>query len=132
MATSYTEGKTIGDVVRYQLPHGFCCEIVTLEDAEQVYVGSPLDKTGGGGGGAIKITNGNEANADAISLEAKTDAGSGTDTVLALVRGPAIVNADQLTLETSVTKAELLSVFEALNILLRDEPSLTQEGPIES
>jgi hypothetical protein len=125
MATSYTEGRRVDDVVRMELPQAYCREVITLDKAVAAKIGSPLDLDGSNGNGGL-IANGAEANADAIALENVTAPADATAKCLALVRGPAIVDGDQLELAADVTKAELKAPLKAIGIMLRDEPTITE------
>jgi hypothetical protein len=119
---SDTIGKKIGDFLRYELPHEYCRARITVAKSQTVVIGAVLDRDGATQ--ASPIANGSEANADAIALEDCTTGAGATGTVLALVRGPAIIDGDQLVLAANVTVAELVAPLLALGILVRTEPTI--------
>jgi len=117
------EEKRVGDVVRWMVNKEFCCEALTLKAAtpQSVEVGSPLrDNTG-----YILVANGQEANATAIALENVEVTGS--EKVLCLVRGPAIVNPSQMHFETDVAWSEVAAYFLALKILGIAQPTYSTQ-----
>lgn len=120
MATTQTKG--VGDIVAYETPLEYCRKRITVATSQTVKVGSPLDLNGGASSNAGVITSGNEANADAIALEAATTSGS-TTTIMALVRGPCVVNASELVLETSVTLATVVTALLSAGIIARTQPT---------
>jgi len=123
--TPKTEPTHVGDVVKYETPFNFCRKKLTLKAAttQSVEVGSPLrDNTG-----YILVANGQEANATAIALEAVE--ATGGEEIVCLVRGPAVIDADRLHLETGVSWSELEPYFAALGILAREEPDKLTTGP---
>lgn len=118
-----TEAKRIEDIVAAVWNRSHCFALVPIGESVAVTPGTPLDQSGGTGGASL-VTNGNEANVDAIALETVTSAGVGDNpNCLCIVRGPANVNADQLVLQASVTAAELKPYLLALGILLVNEPA---------
>lgn len=117
------EATRLGDVVRWMINREYCCETLTLKAAtsQSVEIGSPLrDNTG-----YILVANGQEANVTAIALEAVEATGS--EKILCLVRGPAIIDPDRLHLETSVTWAEIAAYLLALKILGIAEPTFSTQ-----
>lgn len=121
MTTPLTEPVHIGDLLKYETPMRFCREKKTLHASVQsIEVGSPLDATGKLLGGA------DVANVKALALEAIEATGS--EEIMALVRGPAIIDKDRLHLESGVTWAALEPYLEKLGILGRSEPVEYTEG----
>jgi len=116
-----TEGKYVRDVVRWEVHEDYCRALITLDKNVATEIGTPLDLNGSNGNAGL-IANGSEANADAIALEKHTAVADATSTIQALVRGPAIVDGDQLALEANVTKSELVAPLQALGIQIRSEP----------
>lgn len=119
-----TQKMKIADVVKWETNPNFTREKVTLKavTTQTIVVGSPLrDDTG-----YILVANGQEANATHIALE-NIDA-TGGEECLALRCGPALIDKDQLTLETGVTWSELESYFAALDIRALAEPAEYEEG----
>jgi len=121
---SVSETINVGDLLKFEVAMGFCREKLTLKAAttQSVEVGSPLrDNTG-----YILVANGQEANVTAIALEAVE--GTGSEEIVCLVRGPAVIDKDRLHLETDVTWAELKPYLLALGIVGRAEPAKYEEG----
>lgn len=116
--------RLVSDVVRWIANNDYCYANVPIGESVAVVVGSLLDLNGGTGGASL-ITNGNEANVDAIALEAATSTGVGNNpTVLALVRGPAVVNASRLALQTDVTVAEAkANLLANIDVVAIEEPT---------
>lgn len=114
--TSPTNEKLrIGDIVLAEvLPEvAFCREVVTLAAAQTITPGETLSESGGewseydaaGGTGQV----------DGIALEYST--ASVPPTILALVRGPAVVHSRYLDVNDDAVAADLAS----LGIIIRDD-----------
>jgi hypothetical protein len=125
--STLTEDVNVGDVIKYETPNGYCRELLALKTntAQHVLIGSPLRSNTG----YILVANGQEANATAISLE-DVDAPSDATVryVVALVRGPAIVDSNRIQCETDVAWSELAAYFLALGIIGRAEPTTLEDG----
>lgn len=108
-----TEGKYISGVIKYECNRNFCRKVITLAAAQTFGVGKALKGTitfdAAGSGDTIT----------AIALEAAV--ASVPPTILALVRGPAIVVYESLTSARSEanTKSNLLS----RDILVENSPT---------
>lgn len=127
MATTLTEGKRLDDllIAETMVQQGYCRAMIPLGESVSCVIGTPLDQNGGTGGASL-ITNGNEANTDAIALEAGASTGVGNNPlVMALVRGPAVINGTQLALQASVTIAEIRTVLAGWNapVKVLEEPA---------
>jgi len=125
---SETNTKKIGDLVLREFDSNYCRKVILLGNSVTTKIGTPLDQNGGSGGASL-ITNGNEANVDAVALEAVVSGAAANEPCLCLVRGPAIINGDELELETSVTVAEIKSVLDAAGILVQEEPDVAEYRP---
>ena len=123
---SDTEAVRLSDVVKYEADPTYTRERIYVDKDISVVIGEPLDRNGHASGPpavASKIANGSEANADAISLEAHATA-SADYQILALVRGPAVVDGDQLTLQTSVTVAEMqTNLLANIDVVVQTDPT---------
>ena len=124
--TPKVEPLNIGDILKYEIPMGYCREKLTLKTStsQTIKMGSMLrDNTG-----YILVANGQEANVTAIALEAVV--ATGDEEIVCLVRGPAIVDSDRIEeqAETSVTWSEVVTYLLALGILGRVEADEIEEG----
>jgi hypothetical protein len=121
---SLTEPIRMQDVVKWMVNSNFCCEEVTLEaNTEQtIVVGSLLMDDDG----YILVANEEEANVTHIALE--NVSATGGETILALARGPALVDKDMLDFEDYVTWSEVASHLAARDILPLSEPTKLEEG----
>ena len=109
-----TERNYPGDFLKWICNRDFCLDILTTKaaTADILYPGGLLmDSTG-----AINVANGSEASVYAIYLGPQITVAGG-EKILALVRGPAIVDYDMLNFEASVTWAECAAALAALDIL---------------
>ena len=112
MAQSTETGRT-GEWLKWFCNRDFCLDVLTLKaaTADVIYNGAMLrDNTG-----YIVVANGSEALVTAIYM-GDTFTAAGGEKVLCLVRGPAIIDADKLNYEASVTWAEVAAALAALDI----------------
>jgi len=112
MAQSTETGRT-GEWLKWLMNRDFCLDVLTLKaaTADVIYNGAMLrDNTG-----YIVVANGSEALVTAIYM-GDTFTAAGSEKVLCLVRGPAIIDADKLNYEASVTWAEVAAALAALDI----------------
>jgi len=116
MATETNEIIRIGDVVLAEAltEVAYCREVLELNTAQTVvpgdllqYLGSKYSLWGDESDGTV----------DAIALEYST--ASVPATILALVRGPAVVHDKYLNVDTAATRADLA----VLGILVRSNPT---------
>ena len=113
MADNSSEGKVVGDVVKWMANEQFCVAQHTTKAAtvDELYIGSMLkDDTGD-----IIVTTGGGATPESICLERKSVTGG--ESIKVLIRGPAIVNSDQFTLDGTLTAAQCKAALLALGIL---------------
>jgi hypothetical protein len=123
---SLTEPIRMQDVVKWMVNSNFCCEEVALKaDTEQtIVVGSLLMDDDDDG--YILVANEEEANVTHIALE--NVSATGGETILALARGPALVDKDMLDFEDYVTWSEVASHLADRDILPLSEPAELEEG----
>lgn len=125
MVTTYTEDVRVGDVVKYEIPQGYCRKKLTIkQDAvatEKLIVGELLED----GTGEVVVATG--GNCDAILLEevALADLIAGDTTRVCLVRGPAIINSDMVNV-ASAQKTTALVALLALGIKAETGPTYTE------
>ncbi len=126
MAENTSEGVRLGDVVKYETPFLFCRETLTIaQDAgatDALVIGELLEDNGAGA--EVVVANG--ANCHAILMEDVTAATliAGTSQALCLVRGPAVVDVDQVNCLTAELVAAVVALA-ALGIMVREEPTYT-------
>lgn len=126
MAENTTEGVRFGDVVKYETPFLYCRERLTIaQDAgatAALVIGECLEDNGGGE--EVPVTVG--ANCHAILIEDVTAATliAGTSQAMCLVRGPAVVDVDQLNCAAAELVAAVVALT-ALGIMVREEPTYT-------
>jgi hypothetical protein len=128
MSNTQTEKKHISDIVKFMIDPRYCIEKVTFAanggataglNCGQVLEASTTNK--------IACTT--EASADSVLLENITlaEAIAGCSKI-AIVRGPALINTDELTHTDSTAAAAALAALAALGIRAVTEPTYTQEG----
>jgi hypothetical protein len=115
MTTSNVEkemGNRLGDILRYETPMDYCRKVCKLAKSMTVVIGTALDRDESSG--AIVVLDSYEANCDAIALQAVTTGSGATGTVLALVRGPAVIDTTKIVLQTSQVDADRDTIAAAL------------------
>lgn len=117
MATEKNEAVRIGDVVLAEAltEVEYCREVVTLDTAQTVVIGTLLQDNGDGTWS--EWANESDGTVDGIALEAST--ASVPETIVALVRGPAVVHDKYLSTDTDETRADLAGI----GILVRTNPT---------
>jgi len=122
------KGLTVGEVVKFELPLNYNRETITLAqdtDADaDLEIGTVLEKSSG-----KWIPVATASNAAAILLEkvSKESIAAADVEALALVRGPAIVDKDNLYVGDA-TLADVATALEALGIICRAEPTKQSVG----
>jgi len=124
MAT-LNEGLTIGDVLKAELetPRNYCREVCVLAQDEaaedDLEIGQALETDTG-----QKIVLATGANADSILLEKVTAEDLAADDVsaLCLVRGPAVVDGNNLTIANG-EETDALAALKGLGILNSASPT---------
>lgn len=137
---SQTQSKKLGDFLKYELNSSFNREEGTVKNSagsaasltESEVIGFPVKKVSGQWE-LLEATD--EANAGGILIggDAIESLGAGSTTTEKypiLVRGPAIVNQDEMPaddgLDVSFTIADLVTAYEGLNIVSKSEPAVTE------
>ena len=115
MATSYTEAKTIGDVVKYEAPLGYSREKVTITSGQNLQIGDILETATG-----KKIILATPANADSIMLE-DTGGALGGDAEHWVLARHSMYDDGQVDYN-SQTKATTDAALKALGIIPRPTP----------
>jgi len=110
---SDSEAKRRGDLLKWCVNPEYCIEthLTKAATSASFEVGSPVDDSTGD----ILITNSNEANVEGICLT-NVEA-TGGEKIQVLVRGPAIIDENELHLESDVTAAELEATLNGLGII---------------
>jgi hypothetical protein len=121
---SLTEPIRVQDVVKWMANSNFCCEEVALKAGTEqtIVVGSLLRDDSG----YILVADGEEDHVTHIALE--NVSATGGETILALARGPALVDKDMIDLEDYVTWSEVESYLAARDIRPLSEPTELEEG----
>lgn len=123
------KGLTVGEVVKFELPLNYNRETITLAqdtDADaDLEIGTVLEKSSG-----KWIPVATASNAAAILLEkvSKESIAAADVEALALVRGPAIVDKDNLSVAKGVNLDAVVAALEALGIICRAEPTKQSVG----
>ncbi len=125
--SALVKGLTVGEVVKFELPLNYNRESITLKQNQiataDLEIGTVLKYASGW----EPVVSGSESSAAAILLEKVSKeslAAVGGVKALALVRGPAIVDKDNL----SVKVVAVVAALEALGIICRAEPTKQSVG----
>jgi len=116
--TTIVEKKVISDVLKWEVGEGylFCREKHVVLDGEVLAIGTVCETATG-----KKIQATTAGNADSICLENDIAPVGADGSAVFLVRGPCIINEDQLDYN-SLTKATVDAALAAFGILVRSEP----------
>lgn len=121
--TTYDEAVVIGDVVKFELDKAYCREEVILaqdaEATEDVIVGTILEASSTK---KVPCTTGTNADSILLTKVLAADIVAGDVTVVALTRGPAIVDDALLTI-TANQKTTAKAALKVLGILTRVGPT---------
>ena len=125
--SALVKGLTVGEVVKFELPLNYNRESITLKQNQiataDLEIGTVLKYASGW----EPVVSGSESSAAAILLEKVSKeslAAVGGVKALALVRGPAIVDKDNLSVKVDAVVAAL----KALGIICRAEPTKQSVG----
>ncbi len=125
MATNTTEPTRIGDVVKMETDWHFGRQKHTIEQdgaaTEALVVGELLENSGGK---EVVVATGSSCNAILLEPVSLADLIAGDTERVCLVRGPAVIDSDQVNV-ASAQKATALVALLALNIVSRTEPTYT-------
>ncbi len=124
------KGLTVGEVVKFELPLNYNRETITLAqdtDADaDLEIGTVLEKSSGKW---IPVATASSAAAILLEKVSKESlAAVGGVKALALVRGPAIVDKDNLSVAEGAGLAAVVAALEALGIICRAEPTKQSVG----
>ena len=114
MATSYTQAKTIGDVIKYEGPYGYSRKKVTITSGQNLNIGDILETVTG-----KKVILATAGNADSIMLE-DTGGALGADAEMWVLVRHAMFDDDQVNYNGK-TKATVDAALEALGMVPRSE-----------
>lgn len=137
MATTFTKGKALGDLLKWETHPMYCRESSKVKNGQAGAcaltdaLAYPVKADGTGYQLAIA---GDEANVlGLIFLKGPLDIAAGATTTFPLallVRGPAVLNKAALAAKdiaaANFTIATLVTRLKALNFVIRDEPTVTQ------
>lgn len=117
LTSPQNENLRIGDIVLWEagVEVNYCREVVALDAAQTIVPGNTLAESGGTW--SLYATEGGTGQVDGIALEYST--ASVPATILALVRGPAVVHGRYLVEES--TDTAVVADLASLGILIRDE-----------
>jgi len=119
-----TENIRLGAVSKWEVPLGYCREVLTIKQDGAATEGLPVGQILEDDSGEVVCTTGSNADAillERVELDVLTD---GSCSRVCLVRGPAVVDSDQLTID-SAQKSDALAALAALGIQAYDEPTYT-------
>lgn len=119
-----TRQPKLGDVVKKELwPEvNYCRDTGTVSVTSDVVVGTCLELSGST---YIEVVSGTESDTAAILIDKDVyNYSSGdTPTLGLLVKGPAVVAENALSMADSATEADVITALEALDILVEDSVS---------
>lgn len=123
--TTYSEQVYLGDVVKFELPMHFCRKVETIKLQAGATVAPVIGECLEPDGVKKKIV-AVGGNCDSILLENITlaDHKAADQKCVCLIRGPAIVDTDQLACNAD-QKATAVAALLVLGILVRSEPTYT-------
>lgn len=120
-----TSGNPLGALILEEISHNYNHKAVVVQGSAGLVVGSILEAHGTDGDYQVCST---AASASALSLETETIASGTTGTIVALLRGPAVVK--RAGVQYGALDADTVNTaLKNLNIIILDEPSNVQEGP---
>ncbi|HOM61919.1 MAG TPA: head decoration protein [Anaerohalosphaeraceae bacterium] len=125
--SALVKGLTVGEVVKFELPLNYNRESITLKQNQNATADLEIGTVLKYASGWEPVVSGSESSAAAILLEKVSKeslAAVGGVKALALVRGPAIVDKDNL----SVKVVAVVAALEALGIICRAEPTKQSVG----
>lgn len=119
------EAKTVGDIVKYETPFDYGRKVITIKQVAQATAGLPIGQLlEDAATKAVVVATG--ADCDAVLLEevALADLQAGDTLRVALVRGPAVIDSDKVTV-AAAQKVAALAALSALGIDSRVGPTYT-------
>jgi len=119
------EAKTVGDIVKYETPFDYGRKVITIKQVAAATAGLPIGQLlEDAATKAVAVATG--ADCDAVLLEevALADLKAGDTSRVALVKGPAVIDADNVTV-AAAQKDAALAALSALGIVSRVGPTYT-------
>jgi len=129
--SALVKGLTVGEVVKFELPLNYNRESITLKRNQSATADLEIGTVLKYASGWEPVVSGSESSAAAILLEKVSKeslAAVGGVKALALVRGPAIVDKDNLSVAEGVDLDAVVAALEALGIICRAEPTKQSVG----